>query len=194
MLLLARFGSAQSIPQICRSLQKAAYDPRVCGILLKISPLAVCEQCFAVPSCPFTGLGLQVRLLICIGLQVRLKMEVQVGWARLQEIREYVSFFRQSGKFSMAFMTTGGEKEYYLASACEVCGVYGCSAFYFLPPLLTGMWLYSHVTPPWAHRHVLLLTSPVHAQEVYVPPTGNLSLRGLVVSGILPGASGWPEI
>lgn len=44
----------------------------------------------------------------------------QVGWARLQEIREYIAFFRQSGKFSMAFLTTGAEKEYYLASACEV--------------------------------------------------------------------------
>ncbi len=43
----------------------------------------------------------------------------QVGWARLQELREYIAFFRQSGKFSMAFMTTGAEKEYYLASACE---------------------------------------------------------------------------
>ncbi|KAK9846465.1 hypothetical protein WJX81_004557 [Elliptochloris bilobata] len=96
-----RFGSAQSVPQICRSLQKAAYDPRVCGILLKISPLSV-------------------------------------GWARLQEIREYIAFFRQSGKFSMAFLTTGAEKEYYMASSCE---------------------------------------------EVYVPPTGNLSLRGLVVAG-----------
>ena len=74
-------------------------------------------------------------------------MEVQVGWARLQEIREYVSFFRQSGKFSMAFMTTGGEKEYYLASACEVCGVTAALLSNFLPPLLTGMWLDSHVTP-----------------------------------------------
>ena len=36
-----RFGSAQSIPQVCRALQKAAYDPRVCGVLLKISPLSV---------------------------------------------------------------------------------------------------------------------------------------------------------
>lgn len=36
-----RFGSAQSIPQVCRSLQKAAYDPRVCGVLLKVSPLSV---------------------------------------------------------------------------------------------------------------------------------------------------------
>ena len=39
--IACRFGSAQSIPQVCRSLQKAAYDPRVCGILLKISPLSV---------------------------------------------------------------------------------------------------------------------------------------------------------
>jgi hypothetical protein len=35
-----RFGSAQSVPQVCRALQKAAYDPRVCGVLFKISPLA----------------------------------------------------------------------------------------------------------------------------------------------------------
>lgn len=47
---------------------------------------------------------------------------------------------RKSGKFSVAYMAQGGEKEYYAASACE---------------------------------------------EVYVPPSGNLSLRGLAVAGAL---------
>jgi protease-4 len=46
-------------------------------------------------------------------------MLCQVGWAKLQEIRRYVELFRQSGKFSMAYMKIGGEKEYYLATAFE---------------------------------------------------------------------------
>lgn len=60
------------------------------------------------------------------------------GWAKLGELRQYLDFFRQSGKFTIAYMTAGGEKEFYLASACE---------------------------------------------EVFVPPSGSLSLRGLAVSG-----------
>ncbi len=47
---------------------------------------------------------------------------------------------RQSGKFSIAYITQGGEKEYYTASACE---------------------------------------------EIYVPPSGSLSLRGLAVAGAM---------
>ncbi|EIE22855.1 protease IV with duplicated peptidase family U7 domain-containing protein [Coccomyxa subellipsoidea C-169] len=96
-----RFAGANSMPQITGALKKAAYDPRVSGVLFKISPLSA-------------------------------------GWAKLQEIRQYIDFFRQSGKYSIAYMAAGGEKEFYVASAC---------------------------------------------QEVYVPPSGSLSLRGLAVSG-----------
>lgn len=42
-----------------------------------------------------------------------------IGWAKVQEIRRYLSYFRQSGKFTMVYMKQAGEKEYYLASACE---------------------------------------------------------------------------
>ena len=31
----------------------------------------------------------------------------------------YLLHFRQSGKFSIAFMKTAGEKEYYIACACQ---------------------------------------------------------------------------
>lgn len=54
-----RFGDAKSMPQITGALKKAAYDPRVSGILLKVSPLSA-------------------------------------GWAKLQEIRQYIEFFRSS--------------------------------------------------------------------------------------------------
>ena len=47
---------------------------------------------------------------------------------------------RKGGKFSVAYIAQGGEKEYYAASACE---------------------------------------------EIYVPPSGSLSLRGLAVAGAL---------
>ncbi|KAL6747559.1 peptidase family S49-domain-containing protein [Haematococcus lacustris] len=42
-----------------------------------------------------------------------------VGYAKLQEIRRYISYFKASGKFSVAYMKQAGEKEYYLASACK---------------------------------------------------------------------------
>jgi len=35
----SRFSSTTSIPAICDSLVKAAYDPRVCGLVVKIDPL-----------------------------------------------------------------------------------------------------------------------------------------------------------
>lgn len=60
------------------------------------------------------------------------------GWAKLTEIRRHIEFFRQSGKFTIAYLDRGSEKEYFLASACE---------------------------------------------ELFVPPSGNVFLRGLTVGG-----------
>eukprot|EP00891_Asterochloris_glomerata_P006294 jgi/Astpho2/6294/Aster-08346 len=70
------------MPQICEALLKAARDPRIVGVCLKISPL-------------------------------------QAGWAKLQELRQYIKYFRGSGKFTLATLSRGGEKEYFLACACE---------------------------------------------------------------------------
>lgn len=64
---------------------------------------------------------------------------LSVGWAKLQEIAKYIAYFRASGKWSVAYLDRGGEKEYFLASCCA---------------------------------------------EVFVPPSGNLFLRGLAVSGV----------
>ena len=51
---------------------------------------------------------------------VYLRIEpLSAGWAKLQEISEYLELFNASGKPSIAFLTRGGEKEYYLASACS---------------------------------------------------------------------------
>ena len=68
--------------QLTRALEKAAYDPRIKAVYLKIDILSV-------------------------------------GWAKLQEISEYLELFNASGKSSIAFLERGGEKEYYLASACS---------------------------------------------------------------------------
>ena len=96
------FSSAISLPAICDCLTKAAYDPRVAGVFLKVGAL-------------------------------------ECGWAKVLEIRRHLEFFRQSGKFTIGYMERGNEKEYFLLSACE---------------------------------------------EVYLPPSGNLGLRGLSVSGM----------
>ena len=39
------------------------------------------------------------------------------GWAKAQEIRRHLNYFRSSGKFTVCYMKQAGEKEYYLASA-----------------------------------------------------------------------------
>ncbi|KAL4444953.1 hypothetical protein ABPG77_004003 [Micractinium sp. CCAP 211/92] len=96
-----RFSKTISLPALCECLQKAALDPRVVGVCVKVEPLAC-------------------------------------GWGKLQELRRHIEAFKQSGKFSMAYLERGGEKEYFLASC------FG---------------------------------------EVYIPPSANLSLRGLSVSG-----------
>eukprot|EP00775_Hariotina_reticulata_P006975 gene6975-7190_t len=80
--LQGRFSPGFSLPQICDALEKAAVDPRVVGIAVEISPLAI-------------------------------------GWAKLQELRRYVKLFRDSGKFTIAYMKVAGEKEYYLGTAFE---------------------------------------------------------------------------
>ncbi|KAL6780934.1 SPP1A [Auxenochlorella protothecoides x Auxenochlorella symbiontica] len=77
-----RFSSAMSMPLLTEALKKAAADPRIRGIAVKIDPLSI-------------------------------------GWAKLQELRRHIDYFRESGKFSLAYMERAGEKEYYLASAFE---------------------------------------------------------------------------
>lgn len=46
-------------------------------------------------------------------------MFLQVGWSKVQELYRYVKLFRESGKFSIAYMKIAGEKEYYLSTAFE---------------------------------------------------------------------------
>jgi protease IV len=40
-------------------------------------------------------------------------------WGKIQEVRDAVLDFRQSGKPIVAYLEYGGEREYYLASACD---------------------------------------------------------------------------
>lgn len=42
-----------------------------------------------------------------------------IGWAKVLELTRHVEHFNASGKFSVAYMELGGEKEYALASACS---------------------------------------------------------------------------
>jgi protease IV len=49
-----------------------------------------------------------------------LKIEpVAIGWAKAHEIRTHIAFFKRSGKATVAWIKSGGEKEYYLATACD---------------------------------------------------------------------------
>lgn len=44
---------------------------------------------------------------------------LQIGWSKVQELRRYIQLFRDSGKFTIAYMKIAGEKEYYLSTAFE---------------------------------------------------------------------------
>ncbi len=40
-------------------------------------------------------------------------------WGKLQEVREAITTFRRSGKRAIAYLEYGGEREYFLATACD---------------------------------------------------------------------------
>ncbi|MFH4307727.1 hypothetical protein WAJ73_23160, partial [Acinetobacter baumannii] len=44
---------------------------------------------------------------------------LDIGWAKADEIRDAIADFRQSGKPIYAYLTYGANAEYYVASACE---------------------------------------------------------------------------
>ncbi|CAG9461467.1 unnamed protein product [Pedinophyceae sp. YPF-701] len=78
---------------------------------------------------PFRGESMSVPA-ICQALRnaavdprvagVAIKIEpVAAGWGKLQELRRHLAHFNKSGKFSLAYMELGGEKEYYLACGCN---------------------------------------------------------------------------
>jgi protease IV len=51
-------------------------------------------------------------LVVPTGLQAQL-------WAKVQEVHDAIVDFRESGKPAVAFLEYGGEREYYIASACD---------------------------------------------------------------------------
>ena len=53
-----------------------------------------------------------------VGIVVKID-PLQVGWAKLQEIRRHIELFKESGKFTVAYVERAGEKEYFLASAFD---------------------------------------------------------------------------
>ncbi|GHP10739.1 hypothetical protein PPROV_000947000 [Pycnococcus provasolii] len=44
---------------------------------------------------------------------------VAAGWAKLTELRRCIQLVRDAGKFTVAYLEAGGEREYYVAAACE---------------------------------------------------------------------------
>jgi len=43
---------------------------------------------------------------------------LEAGWSQLTEVRRWMDYFRKSGKFTVAYTSLAGEKEYFVASAC----------------------------------------------------------------------------
>jgi protease-4 len=72
---------APSLRALVESIDRAARDSRVKGLLLRVGSL-------------------------------------DVGWARVQELRDALVRFRRTGKTSWAHLEVGGNEEYYLATGC----------------------------------------------------------------------------
>ncbi|GAB4845333.1 hypothetical protein Ancab_038741 [Ancistrocladus abbreviatus] len=67
----------------------------------------ICENLIKAAYDPrISGIYLHIEPLSC-------------GWGKIDEIHRHIVDFRKSGKFIMAYIPACGEKEYYLASACE---------------------------------------------------------------------------
>ncbi|KAH7688872.1 ClpP/crotonase protein [Dioscorea alata] len=52
-------------------------------------------------------------------LTMNLRGQLSCGWGKIEEIRRHIINFKKSGKFIISYTPSCGEKEYYLASACE---------------------------------------------------------------------------
>lgn len=115
----------------------------------------ICTWFIHPVHCASTGLERQARVStpLCYGMlwytllvHLGCVLHIVLWWAMhstflravLQELRRSLDFFRTCGKFSIATMNRGGEKEYFLCCGCE---------------------------------------------EIYIPPTANLTLKGFMVAG-----------
>ncbi|URE34768.1 Peptidase family S49 [Musa troglodytarum] len=66
----------------------------------------ICENFIKAAYDPrVSGIYLEIEPLSC-------------GWAKIDEIRRHIQYFKKSGKFIVSYVTICGEKEYYLACAC----------------------------------------------------------------------------
>ncbi|CAL9087598.1 unnamed protein product [Musa acuminata var. zebrina] len=66
----------------------------------------ICENFIKAAYDPrVSGIYLEIEPLSC-------------GWAKIDEIRRHIQYFKKSGKFIVSHVTICGEKEYYLACAC----------------------------------------------------------------------------
>ncbi|XP_043700963.1 serine protease SPPA, chloroplastic isoform X2 [Telopea speciosissima] len=67
----------------------------------------ICENLVKAAYDPrISGIYLHIEALNC-------------GWGKVEEIRRHILEFRKSGKFIVGYVPACGEKEYYLACACE---------------------------------------------------------------------------
>ncbi|XP_042476217.1 serine protease SPPA, chloroplastic [Macadamia integrifolia] len=67
----------------------------------------ICENLIKAAYDPrISGIYLHIEALNC-------------GWGKIEEIRRHILEFRKSGKFIVGYVPACGEKEYYLACACE---------------------------------------------------------------------------
>ncbi|XP_057420423.1 serine protease SPPA, chloroplastic-like [Lotus japonicus] len=91
--------------QLKSRFSKGLSLPEICENLLK----AACDP-------RISGVYLHIDNLNC-------------GWAKIEEIRRHILYFRKSGKFVVAYVPSCREKEYYIACACDE--IYAPPSAYF---------------------------------------------------------------
>lgn len=100
----------------------------------------------------------------------------------LQELREYINYFRQSGKFAVSYMYTGGEaipfRTYPYTWVCLLFLV-DCSSHIHIQPLHGSQLTYGFCS---GEKEYYLATS---FSEYYAAPSASFALRGLAVSGTI---------
>lgn len=79
------------------------------------------------------------------GLVLRCPGGLRIGWAKLQELRRHVSYFRASGKPTTALIERGGEREYYAATACAHVFALPCAQLVLTGFAMSGTCRVAHI-------------------------------------------------
>jgi hypothetical protein len=145
-----RFSPTVSLPALCECLKKAALDPRVAGVVVKIDPLScgwsklqVGPGRGAAPLAAATCGAVQLCTSSRQASHCPPPPKKNPHARALQELRRHVEYFRASGKFSVAYLERFEPNR--AGCCCDACASRGvhCEAAGLRRPLrsLVVFWM-----------------------------------------------------